>query len=746
MITNFFKIELPADRFTIQRVPYTEDRLRELRADYNHVASFARYGNFIYVSPQTDGEAIEIGERVPVKVEQHPDLFGSLIRHLLFRTFRSEAGDLVPESFVPLRFASRQPEHDPVREHLPENLQGQLGFPRITETQVRSMTVDGKTQFGLLIHVRHRWRFPVSLAQLHREGYKLLGCTVIGSVPIPGLENVLAPDETLLGAVESIDGDNASVGTNEGTKVWPLASLSLQRSRHQIGQYLAFKLGSSKADFIFRNVRESQRKQAHPSYTFGEVRKLATWFAKQTYANDDGFSFVVTKDSELPVVGMPLEPTRLVFSPTPGASEFSPLKGLSKHGPYDVGQFDRKNLRLLVIFHEKNRGSATEYVGSLIKGIPESLFEKGLQSLFRLHKVDTVLEPIAAHFAEDYEKAIDLALNNAGTRGFDLALVECPTESKSFPEAENPYYRAKARLMTFGIPVQCVTEMQLRAPKKALGYSLGPTALQIYAKLGGQLWYLPSSQSVDHEVIIGIGHSLRRSNSYAGAEQSRIVGLTTFFLGDGRYLFSEELQSVPYAEYFDTLLKNLVSSLNTVSADYAWKKNSTVRIVFHVFKPIKHLEADVVAELIKRYPDYNILFAFVMISTEHPWMMYADAQHKQGAWEITPCERCANLVLDEWSCLLQMRGPNDRPDKRQPLPTPVLVRIHEKSTYKDLPFIAQQVLDFSYMSWRSFFPSEIPVTVFYSEIMAELTAALAKVRNWNPVTLNTHFRRKKWFL
>jgi hypothetical protein len=75
-----------------------------------------------------------------------------------------------------------------------------------------------------------------------------------------------------------------------------------------------------------------------------------------------------------------------------------------------------------------------------------------------------------------------------------------------------------------------------------------------------------------------------------------------------------------------------------------------------------------------------------------------------------------------------------------------LIGLHEKSTYRDLQFIAQQIMDFSYLSWRSYFPNETPVTTFYSELMARLSGKLQRVHGWNPTVLDRYFRRKTWFL
>ena len=142
---------------------------------------------------------------------------------------------------------------------------------------------------------------------------------------------------------------------------------------------------------------------------------------------------------------------------------------------------------------------------------------------------------------------------------------------------------------------------------------------------------------------------------------------------------------------FDELLKALKSSIETVAQEYAWKEGDSVRIVFHIFKPIKHIEADVVAQLVESFPQFRIIFSFVTISTEHPWMMFRDVSERNGRASVSLCERGDNLILDPHHCLLHIRGDRDRPNKKQRPPYPVLIRVHEKSTYKDLKFIAQQI-------------------------------------------------------
>ena len=389
--------------------------------------------------------------------------------------------------------------------------------------------------------------------------------------------------------------------------------------------------------------------------------------------------------------------------------------------------------------------AAPRFVGRLIDGIPQSgYFEKGFKNLYLLHDVTIEHAPIRASFAEDYEEAIDKAVRDS-SKTFDLAIVDCHDDSRDIPESKNPYLRAKARLMAHGIPMQGIKTTHLRGNEYSHKFSLGPTALQMYAKMGGIPWVLPASQSVDHELVVGIESTIRRENYWAGVEQSRVVGITTFFLGDGTYVLGQEVKTVPYEGYLAELVNSLVKSLKEV-ADTYWKKGRQVRIVFHVFKPLKGIEIDAVSEVVKKFPDYNITFAFVTISQDHPWLLFQDAKRQERGWHVTPCDRGQNLAISNHECLLQIQGPRDRPNKAQRPSSPVLIRLHEQSTYKDLHYISQQILDFAFICWRSYFPIHQPVTQFYAQRIAKISEQLAQTPNWNPAIISSHFRRKQWFL
>ena len=747
MLTNYYRLDIPFEKFNVQRVEYEEKVWDELKHKYNQIASFFTHDGYIYISPEF-GHDIEVGELVTLEVIEDFKIVSSLVRHLLFRTFRKAFPDRVPQSFSPLRFYSTREEHDIAGQFLPTSLKGRVTYSRLLEVQTRKIVENGLPTFGILIGSHQKWQMNITCEELVEGGYDLVGKNVIEMQHIPGLEGVLAPEEELLGVVKKVEGHSATIETNRGELIRDLKSLYLQKNKKQIEDFLKFKLGEAKVNQFFASVSKAQSQGNNSVAKYKETVKFARWFAldieqPRKYVNNDGFCFSITLNNRFQGCSLDIHKTSLIFDYGPGASETTPFRGLSTYGPFNSEKFANNNLKILAICRSQSRGAMSAFVKRLVDGIPESrAYRRGFKNLFRLASANITIQEVAGETRNDYIVAIDNAIRDSDSN-YDIAIIECDDESKSIPEEFNPYYNARARSMSYGIPTQGVKNSHLRMPVNKVEWTLSPLALQIYAKVGGTPWRLPSAPGVDKEIVIGIGNSIDRKNLWSGAEQSRVVGITTFFMGDGSYMLGERLKSVPYEDYFDELLSSLEQSIRKISQEYAWEEGQTIRIVFHVFKPMKNIEADVIETLVKSFASYKILFSLVTISTRHPWQMIRGFD---GAKNITLCERGDNIILDPLACLLQLRGDADRPNKRQRPPRPVVVRIHEKSTYRDLKYIVQQIHDFSYLSWRSFYPNETPVTVFYSNLIASESNKLSKIPGWHTALLDQHFRRKQWFL
>ena len=187
-----------------------------------------------------------------------------------------------------------------------------------------------------------------------------------------------------------------------------------------------------------------------------------------------------------------------------------------------------------------------------------------------------------------------------------------------------------------------------------------------------------------------------------------------------------------------------------MSAEYNWKQNSTVLIIFHTFKPLKNIEVEVVEQLVKKFSQYRIKFAFLTISDRHPYVLFDKKQAgRYGKGEWIPLKG-SNLRIAENECLLQARSAEDVKTDKHGAPKPLLIKLISAEDsdlgFKDLSHLAQQVLNFSNLSFSGFQTSRSPVTIFYSEKIAEWLSELKRIVGWKPQIVNTELKRKKWFL
>lgn len=745
--TNFFPISFDAEEFEIERLPYSHEKLRSLRQQYNATHSFFRAGDHIYISAM-GGEPLGIGESVIQKVAESTSVVSSLIKHVFFRTFRHEFSGIVPLSFYPFQILSRKDEDDMIADYLPHNLTGVLCYKKQYEVQFREVYSGDEVVFGAVINLRYRWIFERSCLELLAEGFDLSGKQVSLSEEVPGLKGVLAPDESLVGPVSSVSDDSATVETNEGSETYPLRDLYLRKSTQNIREYLAHKLGEQRTEQILSQLKQKDRTRLDAEYYLQEVRRMAKWIGQLDYKNRSGFGFSIAAEPRPVTKTYNLQAPTFLFDYNPGASSNRPSAGLVSYGPYDSSTFDSKHPKILAVFHKNNRGGFTSFLGKLRKGISTSgYFKGGLIGKYRLHDISFDTVELEAYDAQEYERKIADHIRNQSSLP-DLVIVETKDKFKRLAPQANPYYRAKAYLLSLGIPVQFITNANARKEDKYLQWICESVALQIYAKLGGKPWVLPASDSIDHELVIGIGSSMLRSNLFVGAAQQRIVGITTFFTGDGRYIFGTRCKEVPFDRYFDELLASLRSSIDDISEQYGWKPDATIRIVFHIFKPMKNIEADVVEAVLNEYKQYRIRYCFVTISDRHPFLMFDKGQSGIGSKGKGKCVPQAgdNWIVGPLSCVLQLKGPRDIKSDRHGFSTPVLVKIHERSTYQDPNTTAQQIYNFAYLSWRGFHAAQQPATVLYADLIAKHLSHMRKIEGWKPEVINSQLREKKWFL
>jgi hypothetical protein len=156
-------------------------------------------------------------------------------------------------------------------------------------------------------------------------------------------------------------------------------------------------------------------------------------------------------------------------------------------------------------------------------------------------------------------------------------------------------------------------------------------------------------------------------------------------------------------------LENTIAELRR---RFGWQRGDKLRIIFHQsFKRYKDSEAAAVKELVGQLRDFEVEYAFVTVGDDHDWKLFEPAEKGiqnfgQGPRKGAGVPARGQIVpLGPYAALLTLTGPRQLKTELQGGPRPLLVAIHHESTFKSLDYVAKQVFDLSFMSWRTFMPT-----------------------------------------
>jgi hypothetical protein len=290
----------------------------------------------------------------------------------------------------------------------------------------------------------------------------------------------------------------------------------------------------------------------------------------------------------------------------------------------------------------------------------------------------------------------------------------------------------------------------MRKSGSGLDFVLSNIALASYAKLGGTPWHLKVDHALAHELVVGLG-SASVSTSRLGARH-RMVGVTTLFTNEGRYLLGNMSNAVPFEEYGSAVLEMLSSAIERAKADMNWQKGDEVRLIFHSFKPLKDTEAEAVKSLASTLSDYTVDFAFLHVAQDHEIALFDsdnsgvtifNSNERKG--EYAPF-RGNYITVNKSNSILSLTGAREVKKASDGLPYPVLLHLHPASTFTDLEYLTKQVFVFACHSWKSFDMARMPVTIMYSQLIARLLGRLGALSNFSVDSLHGRLNRLRWYL
>jgi hypothetical protein len=223
------------------------------------------------------------------------------------------------------------------------------------------------------------------------------------------------------------------------------------------------------------------------------------------------------------------------------------------------------------------------------------------------------------------------------------------------------------------------------------------------------------------------------------------------FSSDGSYLLSDRTAVVPYEEYAQALYDTLKRAITTVRKQDNWRSTDKVRLVFHMFKPLKDIEAEAVKRVVDDLGLEDVTFAFVHIAPDHPFIVFDDAQPGIGYRDpkkgVLGPSRGLHLKLGDRESLVVFSGASELKRPEDGMPRPCLLKLHRLSTFTDMTYLARQAFAFAGHSWRMLSPEPFPITIRYSDLISERLAGLAAVPGWDAEAIKFgQIGRTLWFL
>ena len=721
--------------------------LSELRQKHSETHLFHAVGNTICCIPLEEGGLV-IGE--PKRFETFTDfqLANAMVRRALLTFFKNQGYTVTNVRPVGVLLDDR---------NLAIDRRDVFGiFPEYS-FDVRPLAPhEGRITSGVLVGFSIRYHFQKTVAELLTEGVPVVGMYVVHSTS-PLEEDTLIPRlRRYLGRIESLRDGKAVLSDSEFTE-YDLDKCYLEGTRTNV-EVVGTALLGRQYDAFSQSLLAQTYEIMGAEHQVVRLRKLGNWLEnKSPLECGANLKVRIHKTPHLCTRGTDAGDSSGLAPPScvlrPGGSITVPWpvdKQIDQHGPYDAESFPDKRVQIAVICPQNFVGEVEQFLRQFKEGVHSTSdrapFKQGILRKYHLNSCDFVFQEVAPSSspANSYKIASLQLLKNYNPH---VAIVVIRKEHRQLADAENPYYVTKASLMAQGIPVQMVKIETVRQRNKA--YILNNLALATYAKLGGIPWTLAPNQDLAHEIIVGIGSACLTKRRRGAGE--RIIGITTVFSGDGQYLLANSTSEVSSEDYLNALTDSLSETVGYLRSRYGWRPGDRVRFVFHQsFKRYKDVEADAVKNFANSLTEFQVTYAFVHVSDSHNWMLFDPSVNGVSFRSMTKGsmvpQRGQIVHLGPHTALLTLSGPYQVKTPLQGCPHPILVSIHESSTFKSLDYLTQQIFKLSFMSWRGFNPSTLPVSIDYSNMIVDLLGHLRHVKNWNPETLGTALRERRWFL
>ena len=739
--------------------PYEKDTLIDLRAEFAQTHVFKRDGrdNRIIEIPIAAGAEPLSDKSMEVDLKESWWYWGPLLNAALVRAFHGKREIACDYPVEVLGSA----ELNYIRHgNLPEWVQKRS----LLQFSPRTLySPKGRPLFGLLCDARMRNLLLASCSDLIAANVSPVGRYVL--VDRPARDSRIAPRPQNVGRVRAIDGDMLILEDHrEGFETVAAADARLSAGRVDFDWCVTQLLGSAAEQVLDGASIKAAELHRGPG-RLNMIEVTLAFLRTQTLEAVPGAVFDLGTLLDSKRAGFPtsemIERPSLVFDPSGMRTDDWSERGIKANGPYDQRTFTPKKLNIAVICQARHEGQVEAFVAKFLDGMPDvktgrrgretARYGDGFLRRFQLERPNvqtfTTISPSIGGYQEACRKGLEYAAN-LGLQ-WDLALVQIEEDFKALPGELNPYYGTKAMLLKNHVAVQNFRLETMRQDPRGLVFTMNQMSLASYAKLGGRPWLLGAEQTVAHELVIGVGSHVASDSRIGGG--TRHVGITTVFSSDGGYHLSERTSVVPFEDYSEALAETLKGTIIRVRDEDNWKSTDRVRLIFHMFKPAKDVEADAIKAAVEALDLENVTYAFLHIAPSHPFVIFDRNQKGQPSYApkkgILGPTRGVHLKLGDYESLVVFSGASELKQETDGLPRACLLKLHRNSTFGDMTYLARQAFDFTAHSWRIMSPEPFPITIKYSDLIAERLTGLKQAPGWDDDAVKfREIGRTPWFL
>jgi len=440
------------------RDPWVRDsplslKLKELRREHGDTHVFHASGDTIACIPLKDGAPL-IGSKQEFNVLTDFQVANALARAALYGFFKTTGTHtVIGHRPVTLLLANR---------NLATARPDVFGiFPEYT-LDVRPLAPhEGDITSGVLVGFGVHYLFQKNVAELHAEGVPLTGLYV---VRVRDDDEAVKPYErSYLGKVEQVR-EGTAILSDSDVPEFPLADCFLEGSRTNVEAAGRALLGDGYEAFS-QGLLASTFDVMGAEHQVQRLNTLGEWLEKKSpLPCCVGIRLRIHGTPHDCPAGTDAGTSHTFFAPNcvlrPGGSitvRWPVDAQIDLHGPYDAESFPDKRVKVAVIVPSEFVGEAGQFLRQLKEGIQsadeKAVFRKGFVRKYHLNSCDFSYYEVkrtAASLEEAYKTAALEALKEKP----NLALAIIREQHHDLPDASNPYYTTKARMMAQGVPVQ----------------------------------------------------------------------------------------------------------------------------------------------------------------------------------------------------------------------------------------------------------------------------------------------------